>query len=107
VLASAVRGAGDASRAPGEIYRRWRRDEFVLVLSSYLLDELTEVFRDRYFVERVTKRQKSQFLWALRNLAEHVKITDQVRGIASHPEDDPELATAVSATVDYLVTGDK
>jgi predicted nucleic acid-binding protein len=30
-----------------------------------------------------------------------------VTGVASHPEDDPILATAVSASADYLVTGDR
>jgi predicted nucleic acid-binding protein len=30
-----------------------------------------------------------------------------VHGVAPHPEDDPIVATAASARVDYLVTGDK
>jgi predicted nucleic acid-binding protein len=30
-----------------------------------------------------------------------------VQGVASHPEDDLILATAVSAQADYLVTGDR
>ena len=34
-------------------------------------------------------------------------ITVTVRGVASHPEDDLILATAVSAQADYLVTGDR
>ena len=31
----------------------------------------------------------------------------EVRGVATHPEDDLVLATAVSGQVDYLVTGDR
>ncbi len=34
-------------------------------------------------------------------------ITVTVQGVASHPEDDLILATAVSARADYLVTGDR
>ena len=34
------------------------------------------------------------------------KIAVSVHGIATHPEDDLILATAVSAKADYLVTGD-
>src|SRR5947199_10734 len=34
-------------------------------------------------------------------------ISTQVQGVATHPEDDLILATAVSAQVDYLVTGDQ
>jgi predicted nucleic acid-binding protein len=39
--------------------------------------------------------------------AQPVPITVQVTGVAPHREDDPILATAASARVDYLVTGDK
>ena len=34
-------------------------------------------------------------------------MTAEVHGVATHPEDDLILATAVSAKADYLVTGDK
>lgn len=36
-----------------------------------------------------------------------VAITVEVREVATHPEDDLILATAVSAHADYLVTGDR
>jgi putative PIN family toxin of toxin-antitoxin system len=36
-----------------------------------------------------------------------VPITAEVQGVATHPEDDLILATAVSAQADYLVTGDR
>lgn len=36
-----------------------------------------------------------------------VPITATVQGVATHPEDDLILATAVSAQADYLVTGDR
>jgi predicted nucleic acid-binding protein len=33
-------------------------------------------------------------------------LTIQVRGVATHPEDDLILSTALSGGADYLVTGD-
>jgi putative PIN family toxin of toxin-antitoxin system len=36
-----------------------------------------------------------------------VPLTVSVRGVATHPEDDLILATALSAQADYLVTGDR
>jgi putative PIN family toxin of toxin-antitoxin system len=36
-----------------------------------------------------------------------VAISAEVCGVATHPEDDLILATAVSADADYLVTGDR
>jgi predicted nucleic acid-binding protein len=35
-----------------------------------------------------------------------VPITEEVHNVATHPEDDLILATAISAKADYLVTGD-
>ena len=37
----------------------------------------------------------------------YTPITVEVQRVASHPEDDLILATAVSAQADYLVTGDR
>ena len=34
-------------------------------------------------------------------------ITTSVSGVATHPEDDLVLATAISGKADYLVTGDR
>jgi predicted nucleic acid-binding protein len=39
--------------------------------------------------------------------AQRVSITVAVSGVATHPEDDLVLATAISAGADYLVTGDR
>lgn len=36
-----------------------------------------------------------------------VEITVEVRGVATHPEDDLILATAASARANFLVTGDR
>jgi uncharacterized protein len=36
-----------------------------------------------------------------------VQLTTRVSGVATHPEDDLVLATALSASADYLVTGDR
>lgn len=43
----------------------------------------------------------------LRAKAERATTTVVVEGVATHPEDDLVLATAVAAKVRYLVTGDK
>jgi uncharacterized protein len=36
-----------------------------------------------------------------------IPLTVSVSGVATHPEDDMILATALSAQADYLVTGDR
>ena len=69
---------------------------------------LTTIGRDRvrhrYRVEPARISQVQQFP---ESRAVLVPITADIRGAASHPEDDLILATAVSAQADYLVTGDR
>ncbi|MGI8551626.1 MAG: hypothetical protein ACR2PL_12705, partial [Dehalococcoidia bacterium] len=45
-------------------------------------------------------------LLLLQRQAIFTPLTIEVHGVATHPEDDVILATAVSAQVDYLVSGD-
>jgi predicted nucleic acid-binding protein len=42
----------------------------------------------------------------LRRRSRVVALTDRVSGVASHPEDDVVLSTALSGRADFLVTGD-
>lgn len=69
---------------------------------------LTSLGRDRvrrrYRVDPAWISQIQQFLESDGIL---VPITVTVQGVASHPEDDLILATAVSAQADFLVTGDR
>lgn len=60
--------------------------------------------RRRYRVDPARISQIQQFLESDGIL---VPITVTVQGVASHPEDDLILATAVSAQADFLVTGDR
>jgi len=46
------------------------------------------------------------YLTLLVTKGETVTVTSQIAGVASHPEDDLILATALDGRADYLVTGD-
>lgn len=71
-----------------EVFRTLGRER---VRRKYPL-EATEVERLRRFLESDGVR---------------LPISVNVAGIASHPEDDLILATAISSNADYLVTGDR
>lgn len=103
VLAS---GTVTAFNPPGQILNSWRDGEFELVLSQYILDELEQTLQKPYFRKRLSFDQITLFIDLLENEALIIPITTKVHGVATHPEDDLILATAVSAKVDYLVTGD-
>ncbi len=104
VLAS---GTLVAFTPPGQILNAWRANEFELVLSEHIIGELTRTLQKPYFQNHVTSQKIVSFIDLLQNEATIISITVNIEGVATHPEDDLVLATAVSAKVDYLVTGDK
>jgi putative PIN family toxin of toxin-antitoxin system len=82
---------------------------FSCLVSDVIVGEvLTTVGRDRV---RRRYRVDPSWLSEVRRFLESrpvlVPITATVRGVATHPEDDLILATAVSAQANYLVTGDR
>jgi putative PIN family toxin of toxin-antitoxin system len=92
---------------PGLIHDAWQADRFELVISEHILDEVARTHRKLYFHARLSDADIADFADLLRRRATIVEITVVVQGVATHPEDDLVLATALSGGVDYLVTGDE
>jgi len=95
-----------ADTPPGQLIDAWRAGQCELIVSEYLLTELARTLRKPYFAQRLTPEQIARALTLLRRRATITPIMVEVTGVATHPEDDPVLATTVSAEADYLVTGD-
>jgi putative PIN family toxin of toxin-antitoxin system len=109
VLDTNVLASGFASRPssiPALLIDAWHARQFTLVVSRHILTELARTFESTYFRRRLSLTEVAADLALLRRQAIISPITAQVRGVATHPEDDLILATAVSAQADYLVTGD-
>ena len=104
VLAS---GTVSAANAPGQILDAWHARKFELVTSAYIIDELTRTFQKPYFQKRLSSKATANFIDLLQNEAFVTPIIVKVQGVATHPEDDLTIATALSAKADYLVTGDQ
>lgn len=107
VLAPALRGLGNPDNRLGELLRRWQAGDFELIVSRPILDELRRTLANAYFARSLTADQRQRAIDVLERRALLVSITVEVHGVATHPEDDLILATAVSATADFLVTGDE
>lgn len=105
VLASGFVGHGET--APVQVIDAWRAGSYTLAISEHLLSELAHTFEDPYFSRRLTPEQIAGNLRLLEKWAVMAAITVQIKGVATHQEDDLTLATAVSVRADYLVTGDK
>ncbi len=107
VLVSGILGLEHSSKPSAEIFRRWEVGAFGLVTSSHILEELVRTLGNLYFSTRISPTEAAQATLTIQRQAEIADTTDQVRTTATHPEDDFILAAAVSAQVDYLVTGDR
>lgn len=76
------------------------------VLSTPILDELARALRKPYFVGRLSAHDRELYLAAVRRSATVVAITAPVPSVVRTRADNLVLATAASAGVPYLVTGD-
>jgi len=79
---------------------------FELVTSRHILDEVSRTFEKPYFVRRLTPSQITRAKDLLGQQSRVVSPDATVVGVATHPEDDLVLATAVAGECRYLVTGD-
>jgi putative PIN family toxin of toxin-antitoxin system len=77
------------------------------VTSEPILAEVERAWTKPYWRRRIAADRAALVLALLRRFAEVVPVSAHVYGIATHPEDDTVLATAISARAPYLVTGDK
>jgi uncharacterized protein len=90
-----------------EITDRWMNEEYEVLLPKEILPELQHTCASPYFTARLSVKERTDYLTLVQQLAHIIPTTARVRGIATHPEDDVILATAVSAQAHYLVTGDR
>jgi predicted nucleic acid-binding protein len=77
-----------------------------VVVSSHILGELDRALSNAYFVSRLEAEKREAFLTLARTTMTIVAITAPIPHVASTQDDNLELATAESAGVPYLVTGD-
>lgn len=92
---------------PALVVEAWHAGLFELAVSAQIIAEVERTLDDPYFRRRISPEQASRFIDLLSLEARQTDITVTVEGVASHPEDDGILSTAVSAGATYLVTGDR
>ena len=94
---------------PHRILEAARTGQFTLITSAVIIAEVfTTLDRDRIKRKYHIRGADTE---RLRDLLEHetsvTPLVAEVHDVATHPEDDLILATAVSGKADYLVTGDE
>lgn len=93
--------------ASGRLYLKCAAGRFELLLSGHILNELSRALNDRYYRERQSPESAAKYIVQIRMLATIVTPDLAVRGVATHPEDDLVLGTAVAGSVDFLCTRDR
>lgn len=106
ILVSGFASFKHPKRPPAQILHSWRNGLFELIISEDILVEVRETLRDPYFQSRLTPEDITEAVTLLSEETTITSVTAKVSGVATHPDDDLILAAAVSAGVDYLVTGD-
>lgn len=91
---------------PSRILRAWFSEAFELALSDTIREEVTRTLQKPYFKARVPPELQAWFFQQIATRAIPIDLVLPVSGVASHPEDDLILATALNARADYLITGD-
>jgi uncharacterized protein len=91
----------------GQVIQAWRENKYSLVLSEAILTELSRTLSQPYFSARLTAAQIEATVNLFRSEATIVPSIITVTGVATHPEDDLILATALSGRAHYLVTRDE
>ena len=107
VLASAIAGFHLQDNVPAALLHAAIRRRFQLVVSGVIVEELRRTLEKPYFQRKLPAQDRQELERIITRRAELIPITTRVSGVATHPEDDPILATALSGRVDYLVTGDR
>ena len=102
LLASGLVAPGGGTIA--SIVEAWRQDRFKVALSEHIYDELVRTLAQPYFTGRVPADAIARYLSFVFHRATLYAITVTISGVATHPEDDLVLASALSARADYLVT---
>ena len=101
-----VSGLAYPGSVPGRIVAAWRQGGLDVVLSRYILDEMSRVL-PRLSRVQLTPGQIRDLCDSLMFLADIVEPQGAIDESLRDPADQPVLLTLVASQANYLITGDK
>lgn len=101
-----VSGIAYPASVPGRFLEVWRDGSLEMILSRYILDEMTRVLPRLPYLRR-TPRQIRELVESLTFRAEIVEPDGLEDAELRDPADQKILATFRASKADYLITGDK
>lgn len=85
----------------------WRAGDVEFVVSEHILQELDRTLRKPYFVARLDESDRLAYITLILEDAVVVEVSDPIPTVLSDPADNLVLATALSANVPFIVSGDR
>jgi len=102
VLVSALLFRGELSKIVG----LWQKGKIIPVISKETFEELATVLQYRKF--SLSKDEiKSVIEHEILPYFEIIEVVKAIKGVCRDPEDDKFISCAISASADYIVSGDK
>lgn len=94
---------------PDKIYQALKSQEFTLITSPQILEEIEEVINREEIIKRtrMSLKERKQFMQNLIDIAFIVSGNIDVQVVKADPEDDKFIGTALEGRADYIVSGDK
>jgi putative PIN family toxin of toxin-antitoxin system len=97
---------------PSRLVKAWRAGAFDLVISDFVIDELTRIWANLASRLNASPNDLADFIDTIGVRAELLRIDAAMLAQAStaglrDPDDLPVLALLIGSGADYLVTGDK
>lgn len=94
---------------PDKIYQALKSQEFILITSPQILEEIEEVINREEIVKRtrMSLKDRKQFIHNLIDIAFIVSGDIDIQIVKADPDDDKFIGAALEGRADYIVSGDK
>jgi putative PIN family toxin of toxin-antitoxin system len=104
VLASFLMAGKDSTTR--EMVKRCMFQEFEVVLSAYIQNELVGVLHKPYFQKYLSEQEKQEYLQIVKERSIFIDVRTSIVGVAPEPKDDPVICAAIDAQASHILTRD-
>ncbi|MBI5452436.1 putative toxin-antitoxin system toxin component, PIN family [Candidatus Gottesmanbacteria bacterium] len=104
-----ISGATTSGTIPSELIESWRRDEYILVTSPQIIEEVKEVLNRPKIKKQFsfTSKEIDKLIESLTTKAFVTPGTLEVDVIKDDPDDNKFIACAIEGSATHIISGDK
>lgn len=97
------------SPIPNRIYQALKDQQFILITSPSIIEEIDDVLSRDYIIKRthMTARQRKRFIQEIINFSLLISEKSDLQIIKADPDDDKFLHAAIEGDADCIVSGDR